>query len=127
MLLSKDIRRPYDDRGLVAMVLGIVHAELDRLPRRGRVQIIEAALRHIPRSTGRPHAIEPAVMERIRAKLRAHAESELKYRGKLPRPQSRMTVELVCRWAEDEGVIAGDRTLRRQIIEPVLRDLKRSN
>jgi rRNA-processing protein FCF1 len=109
------------------MVLGIVHAELDRLPRRGRVQIIEATLRHAPiRSTGRPPAIEPAAAERMRAKFRAQAESELKYHGRLPRPQSRTTVELVRRWAEDEGVIAEDRTLRRRIVEPVLRELKKS-
>jgi hypothetical protein len=124
MLLSKDTDRPYDDRGLVAMVLGIVHAELDRLPRRGRVQIIEATFRHLPRSPGRPHIIEAAAVERMQAKFRAQAESELKHYGRLPGPQSRTTVELVRRWAEDEGVTAEDRTLRRRVVEPVLRELK---
>jgi len=113
-------------RGLTAMVLGIVNAELDKLPRKARVQIIEATLRHAPvRSPGRPRAIEPAALERLRARFKEQAERELRHHGRLPRPQSKKTVELLRRWAEEESADrVDDRTLQRQISEPVLREMK---
>jgi hypothetical protein len=90
------------------------------------MKVIGATLQHVPRSTGRPRAIEAAAEQRMRAKFKEEAIRQLKYRGRLPGVEEQTTVMLARKFAEDEGVTVGDRTLRRHVVEPVLRELKRS-
>jgi hypothetical protein len=105
-------RRPEDDP--------FVHPE-----DRPGIKIAEAGRRSplLP-SPGRPRAFDDAAEQRMRENFREQALREAKHYGRLPGAEAKTTVALVRQFADAEGVKATDRTLRRRVVDPVLRELK---
>jgi len=79
----------------------------------------------IPQSPGRPPAFDKATEQRLRERFREEALRHKKHYGKLPGAQSKTVVAVMRRFADEEGVKAKNRTLRKRITDPVLRELKK--
>jgi hypothetical protein len=76
------------------------------------------------RSPGRPLSFDKATEQKLREMVREEAVKQKKYYGKLPGAQSKTMVGIMRKFADAEGVKATDRTLRRRVVDPVLRELK---
>jgi hypothetical protein len=90
----------------------------------GRILTIEALLGKPPRSTGRRRKFDDATKQRLQAELRTRALSWKADRGRFP--SSKEILGSAYELAAAEGVNdASDLVLQRQIVSPVLRELRR--